>query len=47
MVKFLESGGHDRPRDLSLSKLITTEETEKFELSREVLIKKGNKPDAS
>jgi hypothetical protein len=47
MVKFLESGGHDRPRDLSLSELITTEEAEKFELSREVLVGEGDKPDAS
>jgi hypothetical protein len=47
MVKFLKLSGRDRSRDLSFSKLIITEETEKFELSREILIKKRNKPDTS
>jgi hypothetical protein len=47
MVKFLELGSYDRPRDLSLSELIIIEEAEKFELSREVLVKEGDKPDTS
>jgi hypothetical protein len=47
MVKFLKSGGYDRSRDPSLSELIITEEVEKFELSREILVKKRDKPDAS
>jgi hypothetical protein len=46
-VKFLELGGHDRPRDFSFSELIITEEAEKFELSREVLVGKKDKPDTS
>jgi hypothetical protein len=46
-MKFLKSDSHDRPRNPSLSELITTEKAEKFELSRKVLIKKGDKPDTS
>ena len=47
MVKFLELGGHDRFRDFSFLKLIITEKTEKFELSRKVLVGEGDKPNAS
>jgi hypothetical protein len=46
-MKFLESNNHDRPRDPSLSELIITEKAEKFELSREILIGKGDKPNTS
>jgi hypothetical protein len=46
-VKFLESGSHDRPRDPSLSELITIEKAKKFKLSREILIKEEDKLNTS
>jgi hypothetical protein len=47
IMKFLKSDSHDRPRDSFLSELIITEETEKFELSREILVRERDKPNAS
>jgi len=46
-MKFLKLGDYDRPRDPFLSKLIITEETEKFELNREILVKEEDKLNTS
>jgi hypothetical protein len=46
-MKFLKLNNRNRPRDLSLSELIITEKTKKFKLNREILIKKGDKPNTS
>jgi hypothetical protein len=46
-MKFLKSGSHDRPRDSSFSELIITEKAKKFELNRKILVREGDKLNAS